>query len=89
MSDAWNENNPGLNTSPYFKNCVNRSFSALEALFFHQHASYEAPDQDEEQINKNLIESEESKLEIYFIFEIRNYREQTREHKIHVLFKKE
>ncbi|XP_028403627.1 DNA-directed RNA polymerase I subunit RPA1-like isoform X2 [Dendronephthya gigantea] len=25
-----------------------------------QHASYEAPDQDEEQINKNLIESEES-----------------------------
>jgi hypothetical protein len=29
---------------------------------FHQHASYEAPDQDEEEINKELVESEDSKL---------------------------
>ena len=28
---------------------------------FSQHASYEAPDQDEEEINEGLVESEESK----------------------------
>jgi hypothetical protein len=31
-------------------------------VLFHQHASYEAPDQDEEEINKELVESEDSKL---------------------------
>ena len=32
-------------------------------VLFHQHASYEAPDQDEEQINKELVESEDSDSE--------------------------
>ena len=35
-------------------------------VLFHQHASYEAPDIDEEQINKELVESEDSKLTKYF-----------------------
>jgi hypothetical protein len=35
-------------------------------VLFYQHASYEAPDEDEEQINKDLVESEESKLTKYF-----------------------